>query len=135
MDYQCVKTTCPYCGCGCQMLLEVLDGELINTLPLKEHRLNDGKLCIKGYAAHEFVHSGDRLTQPLIRENGVLKPTTWENAFTVLTKKFSHIKNTYGPDSLGFFSSARSTNEENYLCQKIARAAFQTNNVDHCARL
>ncbi|CCK79103.1 molybdopterin oxidoreductase, 4Fe-4S region [Desulfobacula toluolica Tol2] len=135
MDYKCVKTTCPYCGCGCQMLLEVLDGQVVNTLPSKEPHMNQGKLCIKGHTAHEFVHSKDRLTHPLIRKNGKLEKTTWEDAFNVISSKFSQIKNQYGGDSIGFFSSARSTNEENYLCQKLCRAAFKTNNVDHCARL
>lgn len=135
MNYQCVKTTCPYCGCGCQMLLEVLDGKIVNTMPSKEKNMNQGKLCIKGQTAHEFVHSKDRLTHPLIRKNGKLEKTSWKNAFEVISTKFSQIKKKYGSDSIGFFSSARSTNEENYLCQKLCRAAFQTNNIDHCARL
>ena len=135
MDYQCVKTTCPYCGCGCQMLLEVLDGKLVNTLPLKELRLNQGKLCIKGHSAHEFVHSRERLTHPLIRKNGQLEKATWEEAFDLITTRFSDIKEKHGGNAVGFFSSARSTNEENFLCQKLCRAAFQTNNIDHCARL
>lgn len=135
MDYRCVKTTCPYCGCGCQMLLEVLDGRLTDTLPSKEKNMNQGKLCIKGQTAHEFVHSPDRLTHPLVRKNGKLEKAGWDEAFEAVTSAFSRIKNTYGGDSIGFFSSARSTNEENYLCQKLCRTAFQTNNIDHCARL
>lgn len=135
MEYKCVKTTCPYCGCGCQMLLEVLDGKLTNTLPLKETRLNQGKLCIKGHNAHEFVDSPERLTHPLVRKNGKLEKSTWEEAFELISTNFSEIKKEHGGNSVGFFSSARSTNEENYLCQKLCRAAFQTNNIDHCARL
>lgn len=117
------------------MLLEVLDSKLVNTLPVKSPRLNQGKLCIKGHSAHEFVHSKDRLTQPLVRKKGRLEPTTWENAFEILYSRLSKIKGEHGSDSIGFFSSARSTNEENYLCQKLSRAAIGTNNIDHCARL
>ena len=135
MDYRCVKTTCPYCGCGCQMLLEVLDGKVVNTLPSKEKNMNQGKLCIKGLNAHEFVHSPERLTHPLIRKNGKWVEAAWEEAFEVVTTRFSQIKQKYGGGSVGLFSSARSTNEENYLCQKLCRTAFQTNNIDHCARL
>jgi len=72
MDYRFVTTTCPYCGCGCQMLLEVMDGRLTGTIPLKTAPMNEGKLCIKGWNAHEFVHSPERLTTPLIRRNGKL---------------------------------------------------------------
>jgi predicted molibdopterin-dependent oxidoreductase YjgC len=135
MDYHCVTTTCPYCGCGCQMLLEVMDGRLIGTLPLKTAPMNQGKLCIKGWNAHEFVHSADRLTAPLIRKNGTLEEVTWDEAFDFTASRMKEIKAKHGGDSLGFFSSARCTNEENYLLQKICRAGFGTNNVDHCARL
>lgn len=135
MDYECIRTTCPYCGCGCQMLLEVMDGRLTGVLPLKEGTMNRGALCIKGQNAHEFVHSKDRLTRPLIRKNGHLKESSWDEALDRVTEQLTGIKDTYGSDSLAFFSSARSTNEENYLCQKLARAGFGTNNIDHCARL
>ncbi len=86
MDYRFVKTTCPFCGCGCQMLLEVLDGKLIGTVPLKKAPMNDGKLCIKGWNAHEFVHSPNRLTTPLVRKNGALQAASWDEAldFTVV---------------------------------------------------
>ena len=135
MQYDCIRTTCPYCGCGCQMLLEVLDGKLTNTLPLKEDSMNQGKLCIKGLNAHEFVHDKERLTHPLIRINGRLEKTTWETAFNHIVSGFSTIKKAHGQDSIAAFSCARSTNEENYLFQKLIRAGFQTNNIDHCARL
>lgn len=135
MDYRCVRTTCPYCGCGCQMLLEVMDGRLVGTLPLKEGTMNRGGLCIKGQNAHEFVHAEDRLTNPLIRKNGDLVPASWEEALDTVTSNFSKIIETHGGDAVGAFSCARSTNEENYLFQKLIRAGFGTNNVDHCARL
>jgi len=117
------------------MLLEVIDGKLSNTIPLKEDSVNQGKLCIKGLNAHEFVHSPERLTHPLIRTNGKLEKTTWENAFDVISSKFLQIKKDHGGDSIASFSCARSSNEENYLFQKLIRAGFKTNNVDHCARL
>jgi predicted molibdopterin-dependent oxidoreductase YjgC len=135
MDYRFVRTTCPFCGCGCQMLLEVMDGRLIGTIPLKTAPMNQGKLCIKGWNAHEFVHSPDRLTSPLIRKNGKLQEASWEEAFDYTASRLQEIKGQYGPDSIGFFTSARCTNEENYLLQKLCRAGFGTNHVDHCARL
>jgi len=135
MEYQVVKTTCPFCGCGCQMLIEVMNGKLVGTSPFKELPLHPGELCIKGMNAHEFVHSKERLTHPLIRKNGKLEPAPWEEAFGVIISNFSRIMDRYGNNSTGFLSSARSTNEENYLFQKLCRAGFGTNNVDHCARL
>ena len=135
MQYRVVRTTCPYCGCGCQMLLETCNGKLTGTLPLKTAVMNKGKLCIKGWNAHQFVHSPERLTKPLVRKNGVLQESTWEEALDAVVSGFSAIRDEHGGDSLGFLSSARTTNEENYLVQKISRAGFGTNNVDHCARL
>jgi predicted molibdopterin-dependent oxidoreductase YjgC len=135
MDYRFVRTTCPYCGCGCQMLLEVADGKLIGTLPLKTAPMNEGKLCIKGWNAHEFVHSPDRLTRPLVRRNGTLVETSWEEALDTVVSSLSRIRDEHGGDSLAFLSSARTTDEENYLVQKLCRAGFGSNNVDHCARL
>jgi len=117
------------------MLLEVMDGRLVRTLPLKGAKMNDGKLCIKGWHAHEFVHSPDRLTAPLVRKNGVLTECSWEEALETVVSNLSAIHESYGGDSLAFLSSARCSNEENYLLQKVCRAGFGTNNVDHCARL
>jgi len=135
MDYRFVKTSCPFCGCGCQMLLEVLDGKLVGTLPFRDAPMNQGKLCIKGWSAHEFVHSPERLTQPLVRKHGQLEAVSWEEAYETVVSGLSDIREQHGGNSLAFLSSARATNEENYLLQKLCRGAFQTNNVDHCARL
>lgn len=135
MDYKFVQTTCPYCGCGCQMLLEVLDGKVIGTEPLKTGQTNDGKLCIKGWTVHEFIGSGERLTRPLIRTGGSFREASWEEALELVVGKLAAIRDQHGPDALGFLSSARTTNEENYLMQKLCRVGFGTNNVDHCARL
>ncbi len=134
-DFEFVKTTCPFCGCGCQMLLEVMDGKLVRTLPQKGAPMNDGKLCIKGWNAHQFVQSPDRLTAPLIRKKGVLTECSWEEAINTVVSNLSSIRDRHGPDSLAFLSSARCSNEENYLLQKICRGGIGTNNVDHCARL
>ncbi len=135
MDHRFVQTTCPHCGCGCQMLLEVLDGKLIGTHPLKTAAMNQGKLCIKGWTVHEFVHSPDRLTKPLIKENGSFREAGWDEALDLVVAKLSAIRDNHGPNALGFLSSARATNEDNYLVQQLCRAGFGTNNVDHCARL
>jgi predicted molibdopterin-dependent oxidoreductase YjgC len=135
MDYEFVKTTCPFCGCGCQMFLEVMDGKLVRTIPCKGAQMNEGKLCIKGWNAHEFVHSPDRLTSPLVRKNGKLQKASWEEAMETVVTNLSSIRERQGGNSIAFLSSARCSNEENYLLQKLCRAGFGTNNVDHCARL
>ncbi len=135
MDYKFVRTTCPYCGCGCEMLLEVLDGKLVGTYPSKTGPMNYGKLCIKGWNSHEFVHSPERLTKPLIRKNGSLEEVSWDEAFDYTANRLAEIRDTHGGDSLSFLTSARCTNEESYLMQKLCRAGFGVNHVDHCARL
>lgn len=135
MEYQNILTTCTYCGCGCNFYLEVLDGELKGTIPCKTSPVNEGKLCIKGWNVHEFVQSGNRLTTPMIRKNGTLEPVTWDDAVDFTVSRLKEIRESKGPDAIGFFASAKVTNEENYLMQKFARAAIGTNSVDHCARL
>jgi predicted molibdopterin-dependent oxidoreductase YjgC len=133
LDY--VRTTCPYCGCGCEMLLETLDGKLTGTLPSKTNPMNQGKLCIKGWNAHEFVQSPNRLTKPLLRKNGELQEVSWDEALDFAASRLGEIKDKHGGDSLAFLTSAKCTNEENYLFQKFCRVGFGTNNIDHCARL
>jgi predicted molibdopterin-dependent oxidoreductase YjgC len=135
MDYKFVPTICPYCGCGCSFYLEVLDGKLIGTLPNKTAPVNQGRLCVKGWNVHEFVVSTARLTQPLIRRNGNLEKASWDEALGLTASRLRTIRDTYGPDSIAFLTSAKCTNEENYLLQKFARAGVGTNNIDHCARL
>lgn len=135
MEYRTVLTTCTYCGCGCSFYLEVLDGHVVNTIPCKTNSVNEGKLCVKGWSVHEFIHSPKRLTQPLLRKDGALVPVSWDEALDFTATRMREIKEAHGGDSLGFLASAKVTNEENYLIQKFARAAVGTNNVDHCARL
>jgi len=135
MDYRTVLTTCGYCGCGCGLYLEVLDGELVGTLPCKTDSVSQGGLCIKGWNLHEFVRSSDRLTKPLIKKGGAFQEVTWEEALGEVASRLKRIKEENGPNSIAFLTSAKCTNEENYLLQKLARAAVGTNHVDHCARL
>ncbi len=131
MDYRFVRTTCPYCGCGCQMLLEVCNGRLVGTLPLKSARMNQGKLCIKGWNAHQFVHSPERLTQPLVRMGGKASGVIVGGGSGRSGLRPFRDKGQAWRSQPGFFSSALTTNEENYLVQKLCRAGFGTNNVDH----
>jgi predicted molibdopterin-dependent oxidoreductase YjgC len=135
MDYRTILTTCTYCGCGCGLYLEVLEGRVVGTIPCKTSPLNEGKLCIKGWNIHEFVHSPKRLTHPLMRKNGALTPVSWDEALDFTATRLREIRDANGSDSVAFLTSAKVTNEENYLVQKFARAAVGTNNVDHCARL
>ncbi len=135
IEYKNVLTTCPYCGSGCAIHLQTLDGALVGVLPAKSHVISNGSLCIKGWNAHAFVNHPDRLKKPLIRKNGKLVEAEWDEALTLVAEKFGQIKAESGPDSIGFFSSAKCTNEENYILQKFARAVIGTNNIDHCARL
>lgn len=135
MNYTTIPTTCAYCGCGCEILFEVLDRELVGALPSKANPINHGSLCIKGWTAHEFVVSEKRLKTPLLRKNGELKEATWDEALNLVSSKLKEIKETSGADSLACLSSAKCTNEENYLMQKLMRVVVGTNNVDHCARL
>ncbi len=135
MEYRTVPTICTYCGCGCSLLLEVMDGMVVGTLPSKSSPVNEGSLCIKGWNVHEFIHSPGRLIRPLIKENGSFREATWDEALGLVASRLKEIKERYGSDSIGVFASAKLTNEENYLIQKFVRAAIGTNNVDHCARL
>jgi len=135
MEYRNVLTTCVYCGTGCGLYLEVLDGQVVGVLPAKTHPVSEGKLCIKGWNAHAFIHHQDRLTKPLIRGNGRLIEAGWDEALDLVAERLTAIKEKDGPDAIGVLSSAKATNEENYLLQKFTRAVLGTNNIDHCARL
>ena len=131
-----VSTVCPYCGVGCRLKLGVRDGMIITVSPDGEGPVNRGQLCVKGrFGLDEIVHHPDRITTPLIRRNGRFEEASWEEALDLVARRFSEIRDKYGPDSLAALSSSRCTNEENYLVQKLARAAFGTNNVDNCARV
>jgi predicted molibdopterin-dependent oxidoreductase YjgC len=135
MDFKIIPSTCSYCGTGCGVLFQVLDGQLIDTMPMKTHPVNQGRLCIKGWNLHEHVVSNKRLMSPLIKKDGDLQETTWDEAIKTAADRLKSIIKDHGPDSVAVLASAKITNEENYLAQKFARAVVGTNNVDHCARL
>ena len=128
-------TVCPFCGCGCGFFLVSQGDTVVGIEPSPMNPVNKGMLCVKGWNAYEFVRSPERLTLPLVRKQGVLVESTWNEALKIVSERLLDIKSRSGPRSLAFLSSAKVTNEENYLFMKMARAAFGTNNVDHCARL
>lgn len=127
-------TTCGFCGVGCQLELNVKDGRVVGVTSESDNPVNGKWLCVKGRFGYEFIHHQDRLTQPLIRRNGEMEPASWDEALTYTAARLLAIKEKHGPDAIAFISSSRCTNEENYLIQKIARAAIGTNSVDQCAR-
>ncbi len=130
-----VRTTCGYCGVGCQMYLHVKDNHIVKVSGVEDAAPNYGSLCVKGRFGYDFINSEERLTQPLIKENGEFRNATWGEALDLVAGKLRRIKDDHGADSIGFLTSARVTNEENYIAQKFVRAVLKTNNVDHCARL
>ncbi len=125
-----VTTTCPYCGVGCQIDVGVKDGRIVRVRGNRDG-VNEGQLCVKGRFGLLYAESRDRLKVPLVRKNGELSPSTWDEALSIVSEKLSK----YRGNSVGVLSSAKCTNEENYLVQKFARVVLETNNVDHCARL
>ncbi len=135
MDFRTVFSTCTYCGCGCGVLLEVLDDEVVGTLPVKTHPVSQGSLCIKGWNVHEFIESERRLTKPLMRKKDKLAVASWDEALDAAAQGLKKVVEEHGPDAVGILASAKVTNEENFLLNKFARAVIGTNNVDHCARL
>ncbi len=130
-----ILTVCPYCGCGCGLYLHVDRGRLVGVSPSKSHPVNRGSLCVKGWNAHEFVIHPDRLLSPMIKDKGEFRECTWDIALDYVAHRLMEIRDRHGPDSIGILSSAKCTNEENYLMMKFARAVVGTNNIDHCARL
>jgi len=130
-----VRTTCTYCGVGCQIHLHVQDNRIVKVSGVEGEAPNYGSLCVKGRFAFDFVGSGDRLTTPLIRENGELREATWDEALDKVAGELGRIREAHGADSVGVLTSARVTNEDNYAAMKFTRAVLKTNNIDHCARL
>lgn len=129
-----VKTTCGYCGVGCQIDFEVKDNTVVAAHPVLV-KPNVGLLCVKGKFGYSFINHPDRLTHPLIKENGIFRKASWDEALTLITKKLSSTMKEYNNEGIAAFSSAKCTNEENYLYQKFFRGVIKTNNVDHCSRL
>jgi len=130
-----IRTTCSYCGVGCQLYLHTKGNRVVKVTGVEDVGPNYGSLCVKGRFGYDFINNTERLKTPLIKEDGNFREATWDEALNLVAKKLSKIKDETGPDSLGVLCSARITNEENYLAQKFTRVALGTNNVDHCARL
>jgi formate dehydrogenase major subunit len=129
-----IRTTCPYCGVGCQMWLHVKDGRIVKVTAVEGAAPNDGRLCVKGRFGYDFIYSEERLKTPLIRENGRFREASWDEALDLVAAKFKEIIDRHGPDAVAGVSCARSINEDSYQMQKLFRAVFKTNNIDHCAR-
>jgi len=134
-EFEKIRTTCPYCGVGCQMELWVKDNKIVKVYGCEDGPDNKGALCVKGRFGLDFVNHPDRLTKPLIKKNGKFEEADWEEALNLVAGKFKELKDKHGGDVLTGLSSAKCTNEENYLFQKFIRTCFDTNSVDHCARL
>ncbi len=130
-----VTTTCAYCGVGCNLDLNVRDNRVVRVTSNFNAPVNGGALCVKGRYGYDFIHHPDRLTTPLIRENGGFRQATWDEALDLVAKRLTQIKGESGGDAIAVLTSAKCTNEENYLMQKFTRQVLGTNNVDHCARL
>ena len=130
-----VRTVCTYCGVGCNLEVSVKSGKILSIQAPYSAEVNQGHTCLKGRYAFRFYNHPDRLQQPMIRKNGTLEPVSWNEAYDYIVQKLTEIKSQYGPDSIGGVSSARCTNEENYLMQKFFRAVIGTNNIDGCARV
>lgn len=129
------RTICQYCGVGCSIILQTKDNRIIDCRGDDNSPVNHGFLCVKGRYGWDFVHHTHRLTSPLIKENGRFRQASWDEALDLVASRFREIKSHYGPDAIAGLSSAKCTNEENFIMQKFMRAVIGTNNVDHCARL
>lgn len=130
-----VRTICPYCGVGCTIDLNVKDDKVVGVTSTEEGVVNGKALCVKGRFGYHFINHPDRLKKPLIKENGTFREASWQEALTKVADSFSEIKKEHGGDAFGVLTSARCTNEDNYVMNKFARTVLGTNNIDHCARL
>ena len=130
-----VRTTCSYCGVGCQIYLHVKDNRVVKVTGVEDSPPNWGSLCVKGRFGFDFINSPERLTKPLIKENGRFREADWEETLNLVAERLGQIKASHGPDSIGVLTSSRITNEEKYIANKFTRAVLKTNNIDHCARL
>ncbi len=133
-EYTKVRTVCPYCGVGCNVYLHVKDGRVIGA-SAAEGPAHEGLLCVKGHFGYEFIHRPDRLRVPLIRQGKSFREASWEEALSLVAGRLLETRKRYGASAVAALASAKCTNEENYLLQKVFRAVLGTNNVDHCARL
>jgi len=129
-----VNTICGFCGTGCGLTVHVEEGRIQKVGGQKENPSSHGEACIKGLKGWGYVYSDRRLTEPLIRKDGKLVPASWDEALDLIATKFRSIKEEHGPDAFGCFSSARCTNELNFVAQKFMRTVIGTNNIDSCNR-
>jgi predicted molibdopterin-dependent oxidoreductase YjgC len=145
-QFQEVQTVCPYCGVGCQLLLQVKDNRIVKVNSAWDSPTNHGWTCVKGRFGYDFVHHSDRLTRPKVRKyllegtaresgRGEWVEVDWDTALDITARKLREARDQHGPDTVGVLTSAKCTNEENYLMNKFARQVVGTNNIDHCARL
>ena len=130
-----VRTTCSYCGVGCNLEASIKDNKVVSIDTPKETKVNAGHTCVKGRYAFGFYDHPDRLRTPLIKRNGKFEKATWDEAYEFIKNELNRIIKDHGPDAIAGISSARCTNEENYLFQKMIRAVVGTNSVDCCARI
>jgi len=135
MQFDLILTTCPFCGTGCNFYLQVQDGKVTGIQPCNTHPVSKGQLCVLGRNSYRHVHNQKRLTSPLIRRGNDFVEVSWPEVYKVMAERLGRIKKEYGPEALGVLSSAKCTNEENYLIMKFTRGVLGTNNIDHCARL
>jgi predicted molibdopterin-dependent oxidoreductase YjgC len=129
------QTTCGYCGVGCTIEFGTRGGKIVTARAPLDKGPNYGNLCAKGRYGWSFAESPDRLTTPLIRKDGELLEATWEEALSLVATKLADVRDNVGPEAVAGLASAKCTNEENYLFQKLLRAGIGTHNIDHCARL
>jgi formate dehydrogenase alpha subunit len=130
-----VQTTCPFCGCGCSIYLQIKDNRVVSTVPGREDTVNQATLCVRGSYGCDFIHGPDRLNRPLVKVNNGLEEASWENALELVVHELGRIKEENGADSLAILGSSKCTNEENYLLQRFARCVLGTNNIDHTGSL
>ena len=135
-DLKKVRTTCPFCGTGCNFYLnvDVEKNKVVGVTPAIKSPINGTQMCVKGRFHTDFISSDERLTTPLIKKDGEFVPASWDEALNYAAARFKDIRDQHGPDSIAGLSSARCTNQENYVFQKFMRAVIGTNSVDHCAR-
>ena len=134
VEIKYVPTICPYCGTGCGLNFVVKDGKIVGVEPWKRHPVNWGKVCPKGNFGYQFINHPDRLTTPLIKEDGEFREASWDEALDLVANKLKEVSDE-DPNKVGFYACARSPNENIYITQKLARAGCGTQNVDHCARI
>lgn len=129
-----IRSTCPYCGVGCQVWLHVMDGKIFRVTGVEGAEPNMGRLCVKGRFGYDFIYSDERLKTPLMREKDGFREASWDEALDLVAGRFREIIARHGADSVAGISCSRSINEDSYQMQKLFRSVFGTNNIDNCAR-